>query len=212
MRHQGVRVRLALAIIAAVVELTGLVGPTAANGQTSCTPGQPSCNRSGPQDGNAVALVGHPAPALRGRNLTGSGTFDLSSLAGKPVAVVFWLNTCPHCRAAMPSINGLQSQLGTSARIVSVAIKPNIGSAKTLKGPPGYETPQAAIKTMRLTIPTVLLTASQTFYARRGHWQVTQTPTAFIVDSHGTVVTALQPDDAGEITVPELQSALANVH
>jgi len=37
-------------------------------------------------------------------NLTGSGTLDLASSTGKPTAVVFWLNTCPHCQEALRGV------------------------------------------------------------------------------------------------------------
>jgi thiol-disulfide isomerase/thioredoxin len=118
---------------------------------------------------------------LSGKNLTGKGTLDLSSIVTRPTAVVFWLNTCPHCRKELPGVNRLGNRVGPHAQIVSVAI--NGG----LKGPKGYETPKAAAKTMHLTIPTILAPKAQAMA-----WQVAMTPTAFILDSNGVVTQVIQ--------------------
>ncbi len=192
------------------VALAGVVGATAANAQSSCHPNRPSCTRTGPQiaNPNPHLLVGRPAPSLKGPNLTGSGTVSLASFAGKPVAVVFWVNTSAYDPLSMPGINGLQRELGKSAQIVSVALQwPPIIQFKTK----GYETPQAATHTMGLTIPTILFKTSQVSIAHKGQWQVLETPTAFIVNSRGVVVRVIVPDASNLITAPELQSALANV-
>jgi len=192
------------------VALASVVGATAVSAQSSCHPNRPSCTRTRPQlaNPNPYLLVGHPAPPLKGPNLTGSGTVSLASFAGKPVAVVFWVNTSEYDPRSMPGINGLQRALGKSAQIVSVALQwPPIIQFKTK----GYETPRAATHTMGLTIPTILFKTSQVFVAHKGQWQVLETPTAFIVNSRGVVVRVIVPDTSNLITAPELQSALANV-
>ena len=47
------------------------------------------------------AAVGQPAPAIKGTTLDGS-TFDLATLAGKPVVINFWGPSCVPCRDEFP--------------------------------------------------------------------------------------------------------------
>ena len=51
---------------------------------------------------NPMSLIGTQAPELAGNDLTGTGVDDLTDLNGEPTAVVFWLNTCPHCQGSVP--------------------------------------------------------------------------------------------------------------
>jgi peroxiredoxin len=41
------------------------------------------------------------APPFRAERLEGGEPFELASLAGRPVVLVFFLHTCPHCHAAL---------------------------------------------------------------------------------------------------------------
>lgn len=160
---------------------------------------------SGSPPPDPTVLVGLKAPPLVGPNLTGPGQVDLSSYVGKkPVVVVFWLNTCPHCRRDLPKINAYQRRLGTQAQIISVGL--NMPGAS---GPRGFETPKAAIKTWHLTVPTMLYDANAALNPAPGEWRVAQTPTAYVIDRAGTVNTVLQPDSNGEVTVNEINRALA---
>jgi thiol-disulfide isomerase/thioredoxin len=151
-----------------------------------------------------TVLVGAKAPSLTGPNIAGPGQVDLAKYGGKPVVVVFWLNTCPHCRRDLPKINAYQRKLGRQAQIVSVALnRPDV------RGPKGFETPAAAVKTLRLTIPTVLYEGAVALNPAPGEWAVAQTPTVYIVDRAGLITTVLQPDSNGEVTVNEINRALA---
>jgi thiol-disulfide isomerase/thioredoxin len=142
---------------------------------------------------NPNVLVGLKPPPLSGPNLAGSGRANLNSYVGKPIVVVFWLNTCPHCRRDLPKINDYQRKLGKRAQIISVAInRPNV------KGPKGFETPAVAAKKLRLTIPTIPFDAATLL-----------SPTAFIISSHGVITSVLEPDNRGDVTVSEIQRGLA---
>lgn len=166
------------------------VGHTAA-AHDSCQPGSSdkSCAAPEPNGPDPNTLIGSTAPTLSGKNLTGKGRLDLSSIVTRPTAVVFWLNSCPHCRRAMPDVNSLGKKIGPRAQIVSAAI--NGG----LKGPKGYKTPKAAAKTMHLTIPTILVSKAQATA-----WKVGMTPTAYILDSNG-VITQVIEFGSGSLTM-----------
>ncbi|HEV2311145.1 MAG TPA: TlpA disulfide reductase family protein [Acidimicrobiia bacterium] len=146
------------------------------------------------------------APPLSGRNIAGSGQVDLASYVGKkPVVVVFWLNTCPHCRRDLPKINAYQQKLGKQAQIIGAALTPALSAA-----PKGFETPAAVIKRLHLTMPTVLYDSHAALNPAPGEWAVAQTPTAYVISSTGTISAVLQPDPStGEVTVKAINRALA---
>ena len=127
--------------------------------------------------------------------MAGKGTIKLASLLGRPTAVMFWLNTCPHCRDALRQLNGLR--FGPGQQILTAAI--NAGQ----KGPKGFRTPAAATKTLHLKIPTVLVANK----AARNQWRVAATPTTFIIDSGGVITQVIQPDDASYLAT-EIQAAV----
>ena len=154
---------------------------------------------------NPAALTGMKAPSLSGPNLAGKGQVDLTKYLGKPVVVVFWLNTCPHCQRDLPKINAYQQRLGKHAQIISAAM------SSSMRGRKGFETPQAAIKTMHLTIPTVLYSSNAALNAPPGQWSVSSTPTAYVIDRAGTIRVVLQPDGNGEVTVKAINGALAEI-
>ena len=123
------------------------------------------------------------SPVTTGKDLVGGGTVTLASLLGKPTAVVFWLNTCPHCRKALPEINRLRSKLPAGEQVVTAAIDAG------LRGPKGFETPAAAVKTLRLKLPTILVAND----VAQKQSRVAATPTAYIIDSNGRISQVLQP-------------------
>ena len=143
-------------------------------GAACAAPGSPASRRP-------ASLVGKPAPPLSGPSLVTAGTVDLAPLVTKPTAVVFWLNTCPHCQREMPKLERLATSLAPGTPIVSASIDAGFD------GPKGYETPAIAAKSMHLTMPTVLVSELQA-----DTWQVRSTPTAFILDADGNVDAVIQ--------------------
>jgi thiol-disulfide isomerase/thioredoxin len=192
--------RLFLASIAfAVASTTALVLPTAGADADSCSTSQ-SQSCAVPSAGGTRLLVGRPAPATSGSNVTGSGQLDLASLLGKPTALVFWLYTCPHCRGAMPGVARLAHKLGPDEQIVTATV--DLG----VKGPKGYETPKDAVKTFGLDAPTMVVSDDTV----RSSWGVSSVPAAFVMDSSGTVRKVIAPKDPAALA-PAIKKALANV-
>jgi thiol-disulfide isomerase/thioredoxin len=177
------RVRWAsLTIVALGLSLLAMT-PSPVRAAETCSPNSASTDScTAPKsrsDFEPRRLIG-TMPALSGENLVGTEAFDVTALKGTPVAVVFWLNTCPHCQAVMPKVNKFGENVDSDAVVVAAAIDAG------LRGDKGYETPAAATKTMHLTIPTVLVSS-----AAADEWQVAQTPTGFVLDSSGTVTAVI---------------------
>ena len=168
-----------LTVAVALVVTAIVVTPSAVHAEETCSPNNASSSscaapksRSNFDPGRLIGTT----PTLIGKNLIGTEPFDVAALRGTPVAVVFWLNTCPHCQAVMPKVNKLGEDVSPEAVVVAAAI--NAG----LRGEKGYQTPAAATKTMGLTIPTVLVAS-----AAADEWQVAGTPTGFVLDANGMV-------------------------
>ena len=66
--------------------------------------GDPGGRTAGGQPGGPAETATRASAQVMLANLTGSGTLDLASSTGKPTAVVFWLNTCPHCQEALRGV------------------------------------------------------------------------------------------------------------
>jgi peroxiredoxin len=70
-------------------------------------------------DAAAAGLDGSgrpPAPDFRAERLDGSGAFELSSLAGKPAVLIFFLHTCPHCHHALAALKEQLAALPEAVR------------------------------------------------------------------------------------------------
>ena len=72
--------------------------------------------RAGPS-GGPHAAVGDPAPPVVGTTLDGA-SFDLASLAGKPVLINFWGPSCVPCRDEFPFLEGVLKAHGADGLTV----------------------------------------------------------------------------------------------
>lgn len=188
--------RVLATITVVALSALGATLPAVTAAAAGCSTG--SSNDCAPKTGDSgpASMVGKAAPSTVGPNLTGSGTVDLAATSGKPTAVVFWLNTCPHCQAALPLVKRLAEQLGSDGRVVTGAI--DIG----MQGPEGFETPAAAVETLGLKMPTALITRDLA-----DRWKVDSTPAAFVLDPSGKIRRAIVTDD-GKQLVKSMRSAL----
>jgi len=96
----------------------------------------------------------------------------------------------------MPKVNKLGEDVSPGAVVVAAAIDAG------LRGEKGYQTPAAAAKTMRLTIPTALVAS-----AAADEWQVAGTPTGFVLDTNGKVTAVIAADTPKEF-VAKLRKSL----
>jgi hypothetical protein len=145
--------------------------------------GLSACSQDEP---NPESLIGAPAPELEGADLTGTGINELASLVGKPTAVVFWLNTCPHCQESLPVIQDAWADFATENNILTVGMK-NVD----MEGPAGFESPEAFILSTGLTLPSIEYTWEQ---AQSG-WSVAGVPAIFILNSEHVVEDVLLGSD-----------------
>jgi len=101
----------------------------------------PDAETAGPAPGSSVVASspagtsGSPAPAPSGSGerlaapeilrftapTVQGGTFDGTSVAGRPVVLWFWASWCPTCRAAAPGVRDLQRDLAGQVEVVGVA-------------------------------------------------------------------------------------------
>ena len=65
------------------------------------------------------ALIGKPAPQIKGTSLTGD-PFSLESLAGKVVLLDFWTTWCAPCVAQLPQIQALSTEFKKDIVIVGI--------------------------------------------------------------------------------------------
>lgn len=148
-------------------------------------------------------LIGTMPPPLSGSNITGDGDTGIERFAGKPMAIVFWVNTCPTCQATMPHVDALQAKLGSAAQIFSVAIHDPVADGE---GDPGFETPTAAASTMNLHIPTIVQERARA----DSDWRLAHLPTAFVLNAGHTIVDVVQTDASGLDITGLVERALGN--
>jgi peroxiredoxin len=145
--------------------------------------------------GESGSLVGSEAPSLAGPDLTGTGVTTLSSLEGKPTAVVFWLNTCPHCQSEIPEIQAAWPQVADQANILTVGLlNPDVA------GEPPYDSTQAFVEATGLSLPTIEYDP----YEAVENWGLEGVPAVFVLDEDHVVRAVF----LGEGHIPEIHEAL----
>lgn len=158
-----------------------------------------ACGGESTEEFDPVSLIGTPAADLQGVDLTGAGVTDLATLAGKPTAVVFWLNTCPHCQDGLPAIQDAWTELASDNNILTVGIN-NLDA----KGPAGYEDTSAFVASTGLTLPTI----QHTWEEAQANWQVGGVPTIFILNGEQIIEDVLI---GSEDLVSRMKTSLENV-
>jgi len=157
------------------------------------TAGLASCNPAPASE--AGTLIGASAPSLSGPDLTGTGVTELASLEGKPTAVVFWLNTCPHCQNEIPQVQAAWPAIADRANVLTVGmLNPDLAAE------PPYESTRAFVAATGLTLPTIDYDAREAVE----NWRLEGVPAIFVLDE-GHIIRAIY---LGEGHMPEVEEAL----
>ena len=120
------------------------------------------------------------APAFSAERLEGGGRVDLASLRGKPVVLVFFLYTCPHCHHALEFLKTELAKIPEAARptLIGVSVA---GSASAV---------QAQLKSDGLDFFPVLV--DNDFAVRTAYGVMAGVPDIFVIDAQGGVVVRVQ--------------------
>jgi peroxiredoxin len=129
----------------------------------------------------ASALGERPqAPLFTAKRLDGSGSFDLASLRGKPVVLIFFLHTCPHCHHALEFLRDELPKLPEASRPQVVGVSVHGSSSEV----------HERLKQDRLDFFPVL--ADDDFAVRTAYGVVAGVPDLFFVDANGAIATRIQ--------------------
>jgi peroxiredoxin len=120
------------------------------------------------------------APAFSAERLEGGGRVDLASLRGKPVVLVFFLYTCPHCHHALEFLKTELAKIPEATRptLIGVSVA---GSASAV---------QAQLKSDGLDFFPVLV--DNDFAVRTAYGVMAGVPDIFVIDAQGGVVVRVQ--------------------
>lgn len=149
-----------------------------------------------PQEATAVSspLLGRPAPAFTGTDLTTGAPVSLKDLRGRPVVVNFFASWCIPCQQEAPELSRFhyqQSHAADGASIVSVVFHDTSSTARSFLRKNGDLWP--AIADPGGTIAE--------------HYGVTGPPTTFVIDPAGRVSKVLE----GPANQKELDSVVRAV-
>jgi thiol-disulfide isomerase/thioredoxin len=137
-----------------------------------------------------ATLVGSKAPALSGPDLTGTGSIDLASMAGKPTVVVFWLYACPHCREFVPAFQTAWQAAAPDANVVTVGM--TYDDPSQIQADPGYDSPEAFVRSTGLALPTI----ETSIGSQSAAWHLQTMPTVFVLGPDLTIRAAFDGDPA----------------
>ena len=121
--------------------------------------------------GGPHAAVGDPAPPVVGTTLDGA-SFDLASLAGKPVLINFWGPSCVPCRDEFPFLEG--------------ALKAHAADGLTVVGVLTDDPPDAA-RTFVATYGADWATVVDPDKTIKTEYRVTARPQTYFVDRSGVI-------------------------
>lgn len=120
-----------------------------------------------------------PAPALHGKTLEGR-PFQLSSLKGKVVLLMFWSTGCAVCRDKMPELR--QNYEGWQGRPFELVL---VATDRRMKDVEDYEA--IISRTVPLKQRFVQLWAGEAGY-QDGFGKAAQLPASFLIDKNGRIV------------------------
>ena len=116
-----------------------------------------------------------PAPSLSMKSLPGGHPIDLAKLRGRPVLVTFWATSCPGCIKEMPHLIELYKELNPKGlEIIGIAMN--------------YDRPDHVMAMQKSKGIPYPITWDGTSEAAVAFGKVTLTPTSFLIDPNGQIV------------------------
>ncbi len=120
------------------------------------------------------------APAFSAEKIEGGGRIEMASLRGKPLVLIFFLYTCPHCHHALEFLKAELAKLPEASRPNVIGISVG-GTAAAV---------QETLKKDGLDFFPVLV--DNDFAVRTAYGVVAGVPDIFVIDAQGAVVTRVQ--------------------
>jgi thiol-disulfide isomerase/thioredoxin len=142
--------------------------------------GEPEFTMAPGYSPNPFNLVGQMAPELEVHELVGQGKWQLQNHVkkhNKPIVLVFWSLTCPHCRKIIP---GVQQYISDNQKSVDVR------SLIILHDKQHVEMLDVLRKEINLTMPVLNDPKGDAF----NRYHIMTVPTFFVVDKSGKIIGA----------------------
>jgi thiol-disulfide isomerase/thioredoxin len=153
----------------------------------------PHAKAEGNKNGLGFVKFDHQARPVSLPDLRGSGTFDLFSLAGKPIVMNFWSSTCGPCKQETPAMATVARSLGS--KVTFVGIDTVDTRAKAIAFITKYKVPY------QIAFDPDGQTADK--------YGVPGLPVTFFLSPSATTVIG---ENIGALTAPKLRSILRNLY
>ncbi|CAG0957817.1 Cytochrome c-554 [Myxococcaceae bacterium] len=127
------------------------------------------------------------APTFGAERLEGGPRFDLASLRGKPVVLIFFLHTCPHCHHELEFLKAELPKIPENVRpvLIGVSVLDHVSSVKATLAEDGLD-----------FFPVLL---DSDYSIRTAYGAMAGVPETFLIDREGRIVARMngwgQPQD-----------------
>ncbi len=153
----------------------------------------PHAQAAGSKSGLGFVKFDRPARPVSLPDLRGKGTFDLTSVAGKPIVLNFWSSTCGPCKQETPAMASVARSLGS--KVTFVGIDTVDAKAKAIAFITKYGVPY------QIAFDPNGTTADK--------YGVPGLPVTFFLSPSGTTVMG---ENIGALTAPKLRSILRRLY
>ena len=132
------------------------------------------------------------APTFVTPRLAGGDPFDLASLAGKPLVLIFFLHTCPHCHAALHFLQEELGKIPADNRPALVAVSISNRGSNAVVG--------AALRGEKIDVDELILLADPAGDLASLYGVFGGVPVVNLIDGSGRIVQRIQGWEGGRET------------
>ena len=143
-----------------------------------------------PDDTGAGALDQRPfAPDFETLRLAGGDPFKLASLKGKPLVLIFFLHTCPHCHAALQFLQKQLAAMPEDKRpaLVAISIANSAGDAAV----------RAALREQNIELDDLTILADPSSSVANEYGVFAGVPVIYLIDRSGRITRRFQGWEEG---------------